>query len=110
MRYSLSVVYRAAALDEIYRCLSDEFDLTKEDLYSLREVVSETGTLDLDDIPKQRDNLNLTPVQSNVSERLAVLREKLCILHYLKRHIENTYFTCFDRSQVENLLNEDNPF
>ena len=87
MRYSLSVVYRAAALDEIYRCLSDEFDLTKEDLVSLREIQDETGFLDLDDIPNHRDNLNLTPVQTHVSERLAVLREKLCILHYLKRHM-----------------------
>lgn len=46
-KYVLDVVYKAAALDEIYKLIQDELDLSKEDLESCKEALRDLGDPDL---------------------------------------------------------------
>lgn len=106
MKYALNLVYAAAALDEIDRMLSDEFDLTKEDLQELEKIAHDIcdpdcKISDLCGYDKILNNLNLTPVQETLTERIAVLRNKILLLHIIKSRIENIGVGLC----VENVLN-----
>lgn len=81
-KYMLDSVYKAAALDEIYRCLSDERDLTKEDLDDCTETLFDLHNPDLtfSDCDRLADNLNIVPAQLHLSERIEVLRFKMQLL------------------------------
>jgi hypothetical protein len=89
MKYVLHAVYQAAALDEIYRALQDEFDLSLEDLHSLRETLHDLGDVPITELKDQGGNLNLTPVQDTLKSRISVLEAKVTILYTMTRIIEN---------------------
>ena len=86
MKYQLSGVYRAMALDELYKLLCDETDLTIEDLRECEACRSDLGTSDIpfSDCVKLRDNLNIKPAQERLDERIATLHEKMVLLQELK--------------------------
>lgn len=83
MKYILPIVYQAAALDEIYSLLRDELDLTTEDLKSCADcrVDLHDPEAKFTDVTLLRDNLNLTPVQDTLQERIAVLKAKIVVLN-----------------------------
>lgn len=83
MKYLLPIVYQAAALDEIYSLLRDELDLTTEDLKSCSDCLVDLHDPEAKfaDVTLLRDNLNLTPVQDTLQERIAVLKAKIVLLN-----------------------------
>ena len=92
MKYQLSGVYRAMALDELYKLLCDETDLTIEDLRECEACRYDLGTSDIafSDCVNLRDNLNVKPAQERLDERIAVLHEKIGLLQELKNCLINS--------------------
>lgn len=91
MKYTLSHVYRAMALDELYHLIDDEFDLTVEDIRACESAMHDLGTenISFSECTKLRDNLNFHSPQDTLSERIAVLKEKLLLLNVIRKSIVN---------------------
>ena len=102
MNYVLCSVFKSMALDEIYRMVSDEYDLTKEDLHDVNETLMQVCNpgITFSELESLRDNLNITPAQERLTEREAVLSEKLQLLHELKEVIYNMNIKGFTSSPV----------
>lgn len=110
MRYVLDAVYRAAALDEIYRMITDEMDLTIEDLHSLELAYNDLRDPDLSLASTiLADNLNITPAQDNIKERIEVLRAKVNMLRMFKSEIEDSQVIGFHLIGYLD-QSDDNPF
>lgn len=112
-KYILNAVYQAAAVDEIYCMLRDELELSKEDLKEIEQCFYDLGKGEVTFSEINIPNLNLTAVQDKLSDRILVLREKVCLLHSLMcRIVDNTnyniIFGCGTASNIQ--LDDDEPF
>lgn len=117
MKYTLSQVYRAMAMDELYHLIDDEFDLTVEDVRACEEARRDLGTGDISftECTKLRDNLNFKAAQDTLAERISVLQHKLIILRELRRSLingGNTLYICSnpDPGATETFIDGDAPF
>ena len=106
MKYLLPLVYQAAALDEIFCLLRDELDLTTEDLKSCSDCLVDLHDPEakFTDVTKLRDNLNLTPVQDTLQERIGTLQAKVVMLNDFMTMIKT-----MELSQPEPLFYNKNP-
>lgn len=84
-KYKLDSVYKALALEDIYKLLSDEYDLVVDDIKSINVCMDDLMNPDLKlSETVLGSNLNLTPTLDTLSEQLEYLCAKKRMLEKLK--------------------------